>query len=100
METDYMGEPLASRRLDLHSPTGKKEILVCIGKPCQFTDGDGFYCPIQVKGLGSEKVQRIGGVDSMQALQLAIKVLSARFASLETNLLSALRWNGEQDLGL
>jgi len=93
-------EVVASRKLQLISDAGENEVEICVGKPLPFPDGTGFYCPIWIRGLGEEKVQRIGGTDSLQALQLALNVLHARLMTLDPELLSSLRWNGGKHLGI
>jgi len=93
-------EVIASRKLHLISATRERDIQICIGKPLPFPDKTGFYCPIQILGLGDEKVQCVGGTDSLQALQLAFEILHARLKALDPEVLAKLRWNGEPDLGI
>ena len=93
-------EVIASRKLELLSESGLHDVEISIGKPLPFPEGNGFYCPFQIRGLGEDKVQRIGGIDSIQALQLALKILHARLMSLDPEILANLRWNGDPNLGI
>ena len=63
-----LGRVVATRRLWLHGrPSTTVELR--IGTPRE-VDQDA-YCPVQLVGLGDEKVRPIFGVDTVQALQLA-----------------------------
>ncbi len=71
-----LGDVVAKRRLRV---TGQPdlEVWVILGTPRPFPDaphGD-YYCPYQIKGIGDEKVRHAGGVDSLQALELALHIL-------------------------
>jgi hypothetical protein len=76
VRTKYeLGEVIAKRRL---SVTGQPalEIWVVLGTPGPFPDApDGdHYCPYQIKGIGDEELRYAGGVDSLQALELALHI--------------------------
>lgn len=79
-----------------------REIEVVFGRPEKFPDDDDFYCPFQIIGLGDEKVRYAGGVDSMQALILALKKLSYYVTSLDEVTKGEVQWldGSEPDLGL
>jgi hypothetical protein len=49
-----------------------RRVRVLIGKPELFPDGPGYYCPFQISGAGSEEIKYAVGMDSVQALQLAM----------------------------
>ncbi len=70
------------------------DIRVKIGQPRPFPDDPeekDFYCPYQITGIGSEKVRYMGGMDSMQALMLAIKILPVHLDLIRRDYLG-LRW--------
>jgi hypothetical protein len=99
MELDDVGEIVASRKIELLSEPGSKEVLVRLGKPQPFPDSSGFFCPIQVVGAGDEKVRYAGGLDEIQSLQLALRMASVLLETLDPKIRARLRWNGSQDLG-
>lgn len=68
-----LGHIIASRRFEL----GDKTVELLLGAPVSDDDGENYFCPFEVKGLGNEKVRRIGGVDSLQALILGISCAAA-----------------------
>ena len=71
-----LGSVIAERRLRV---TGRPEldVRVRIGTPRPFPDAphNDYYCPYQIVGLGSAKVRYAGGVDAIQALELALHIL-------------------------
>jgi hypothetical protein len=73
----------AERRLRV---TGHPEldVRVRIGTPRPFPDDPhaNYYCPYQIAGLGSAKVRYAGGVDAMQALELALHILPTELDAL------------------
>ena len=78
-----LGPIIAERRLRV---TGRPDLDVCIriGTPRPFPDaphGD-YYCPYQISGLGPAKVRHTGGVDAVQALELAIDILPTELDAL------------------
>ena len=71
-----LGQVIAERRLRLSDSPGR-EVWVRLGLPRPFPDapfGD-YYCPYQIVGIGDERVRHAGGVDGLQALELALLVL-------------------------
>jgi hypothetical protein len=96
MKLTNVGVVITQRELSLAQKT---KVSVCIGKPEPFPDGNGYYCPYQIIGLGDQKVQYAGGEDTVQALTLALKSVGALLytsAEAKTGLLS---WNDGGDLG-
>lgn len=69
-----VGEVVASRDFTLDK-TGK--VTVLIGRPQQSPSTDDWYCPYQKLGIGPNKVKYAAGVDSVQALILALSMLGA-----------------------
>ena len=67
-----LGRVIATRRFRLRrQPDTTVELR--IGTPREM-DQDA-YCPVQLVGVGDEKVRPIFGVDTVQALQLAVRYL-------------------------
>jgi hypothetical protein len=78
-----LGPIIAERRLRV---TGRSEldVRVRLGTPRPFPDapyGD-YYCPYQIVGVGNEKVRYAGGVDAIQALELALHILPTELDAL------------------
>jgi hypothetical protein len=78
-----LGSIIAERRLRV-SGRPELDVRVRLGTPQPFPDapyGD-YYCPYQIVGLGSQKVRYAGGVDAIQALELAIHILPTELDAL------------------
>jgi uncharacterized protein DUF6968 len=70
-----LGEIIAERKLVAIKGRKKVEVIVKLGRPLKIDHGPGFRCPIQIKGIGDEKVRFAAGEDSMQSIQLAMKMI-------------------------
>jgi hypothetical protein len=82
------------------SPDDKEqtEISVLLGKPKQFSDSPDHYCPYRIVGIGDEKIWHIGGVDAVQAIQLAMVAIGALLYRLNEKSAGRIRWDaGEGD---
>ena len=102
MEKDDLGDVIAMRELSLvEGDAVPKTVLVKLGKPRQFPDASSYYVPFQITGIGSEKVRRAGGVDAIQAIQLAMKMIGATLDKLNQDVGGSIRWEagGVGDLG-
>lgn len=71
------GEPIALELVIAEHTyrVGRQRVVARIGQP-RPEDGH-WYCPYQITGVGDEKVRRVWGVDSFQALQLVMQVVRA-----------------------
>src|SRR6266496_3681883 len=101
MEIDDIGQAIAVRKLLLsEGDAADRTVLVTLGMPRQFPDATGYYAPFQVTGMGSEKVKYAGGIDAIQAIQLAMKMIGAYFSALADEG-TDLSWEGgdNSDLG-
>ena len=100
MNLPNVGDVIATRMLHLIGEAAK-EIRVLIGKPRPFPAGRDFYCPYQITGLGDEKVRYAGGIDAVQALQLAMRMIACDLGLLNESSGRKLRWEGDEsgDLG-
>jgi hypothetical protein len=95
-----LGEVIATRELSMRQRDGSRcEITVKLGKPAKFPDSDDYYAPLQIVGIGSETVLRIGGVDGFQAIQEVMKIIGAKLAAFEESAGERLTWSGD-DSGL
>lgn len=74
-----VGEVIAERRLYLEGEPQRK-IRVLLGKPQTRpapSNEEFSLCPYQIVGIGDETVKAAGGVDAVQALQLALRMIGA-----------------------
>lgn len=72
-----MNQWIAERQLTLIADDGEaRSIVVRIGEPQSSPGRTGFFCELEVLGLGVEKAERIYGLDAFQSLQLALHFIS------------------------
>jgi hypothetical protein len=97
---DNVGTVVASRKLTVLGDD-KKEIMVLIGMPEPYLDTSDYYCPFQIQGIGSERIEYAVGIDSVQAMLLAFKRIPVLLLLLNKELEGRLRWEGDEsgDLG-
>jgi hypothetical protein len=77
MELDSIGEIIAERVLKRSVNGGEpRDVIVRLGKPQQFPDGNGWFSPFEIIGIGDGKVRWIAGVDAFQSLRLALRIIS------------------------
>ncbi len=84
-----LGPVIATRTLRVEGKPPRSAELK-IGKPRDMKGGDA-YCPVQLVGIGDEKVRPIFGVDTVQALQLALRYLEPLFLRFGEQ----LRWESQ-----
>jgi len=85
-ETVPLGSVIATRSFTVKGRRGAKAELR-IGTPVTW-DGDA-YCPVQLVGIGDERIQAVWGVDRLQALQIVFRYLDALLLQHKT-----LQWEG------
>ena len=77
MELDSVGEIIAERVLKRSVNGGKpQDVTVRLGKPQQFPDGNGWFSPFEIIGIGDRKLRYAAGVDAFQSLQLVLRMIS------------------------
>jgi hypothetical protein len=91
-----VGQVIATRELDIAD--GSK-VLVTIGIPQPFPELTSFYCPYQIDGLGKRHVRYAGGVDAVQALELAMKCIATDLYTSDAFKSDKLRHLGMRNLG-
>lgn len=103
MNLKNIGDIIATRilRLKDENEEHEREIHIRIGKPLPFQDSPDFYCPYQIIGVGSEKIKYAGGIDAIQAIQLALDRIGAELYNSKEAQSDQLRWEGDEkgDLG-
>ena len=98
---DYdLGEPIAERRLTIQAAApGADSIVVRIGKPQRFPEDEDWFCPFEIVGQSERISHYAAGVDAVQALQLAMRMIEIDLATLNQRFSGRLRWLDETDFG-
>ncbi len=95
MLLDTVGQTIATRDLLLTNETGEsRKVEVLIGKPQPAPDAPVFYCPFQIRGVGSERVKYAAGIDAVQSLQLVMLMIAADLKFLNQENGGGLHWEG------
>lgn len=67
---------IAERELLIEIGNQKHEVRIKIGKPEIHPEPDiGWYCPLQILGIGPEKVHASLGFDSLDSIQMGLKMI-------------------------
>jgi hypothetical protein len=67
---------VASREMELRFEGGRTEtFLVRVGMPYEYGDGFDWCCPYEIGTESNRKLRGIFGIDSTQALELAMKII-------------------------
>ncbi len=97
MRLTSVGQVIATRSIRYE---GSKDIafVVKIGLPQPFGDVGDFYCPVQiVRSSGDAPVSYSVGIDSVQALQLAMKNVGGILFGINERCGGKLRWEGDEN---
>jgi hypothetical protein len=77
MNLESIGEVVAERVLHLSSDDNESGgLTVRVGKPQQYPDGNGYFCPYEIICPDFRRIFYAAGLDSMQALQLTLRMVS------------------------
>lgn len=96
-------EQIAIRRFEWRDEGGALHVVeVVLGRPAPFGDSGDVYCPFQILGFGSKEVRYAVGVDGVQAIVLALRMIRAHLEVLQSECSARLSWTGSEpgDLGL
>ena len=95
-----LGKVVASRQLDFVRQSGATEVaVVSLGEPVRPDESGPWLCPYQVCAPSFERTFAIAGEDSMQALILALHVISSELISLQRQHGGEFKQYGEASLG-
>lgn len=97
---ETLGNVIAYRLYGIENSPENARIEVFIGEPRQFSASLDYFTPFLIRGSGSGNVKRVGGVDSLQSLQLAISMISIDIAYLEESIGKNLVWTNNKENGL
>ncbi len=97
LDLEDVGDVIATRDLEISDGS---TVQVVIGQPQSFPNGQDFFCPYQITGIGNEKIRHAGGVDSLQALLLALQMISAELYTSDESRAGTLTWLGRRNFGI
>lgn len=97
MRIENIGTVIAERELDGLEDGKPCKITIKFGKPVQLQDDGSWYCPYSITTSNAERLFSGAGLDSLQALRIAISMAGAELATQYPSL--QLRWSGDDDLG-
>ena len=95
-----MTEVIAHREYEFTGSEGHVSVVASIGRPALMPDapyGD-WYCPLRIAGPQIDRESYVGGVDSVQALLLAISMMRVELQLIALH--GSLTWLEQGDLGL
>jgi hypothetical protein len=90
-----LGQVVATRTFSVN----EEPVELLIGAPRAYPDGNDYFCPFQVKGIGDERVRHAGGIDGLQALILAVERAAMYLSSTEEVRGGQLKFLGETGIG-
>ena len=90
-------EIMAERELDALKDGKVYVAIVRIGRPLKSADERVYRCNYQIAGVNDDVVRSAAGEDSMQALELAIKMIGAELHFRYKDF--TFSWLGQSDLG-
>ena len=97
MKIENIREVIAERELDGQANGKACKVAVRFGKPFQDANDKSWYCPYSIKTDSGERLFYGAGLDSLQALRIAVFNVGAELTTRYLNL--SLKWVGEEDLG-
>lgn len=82
LQSKDFGEPIAEATVRLREPDGTTvPATIRVGKPYEEADGSCWRCPVEVAGYRGRYAD-MAGVDSLQALCLALALLRTELSNL------------------
>jgi hypothetical protein len=96
MRPAAVGEIIATRRLYLLDDK-TREIRVLLGKPQQMPNSEDDGSVPQIIGIGRDAVRCAAGVDGLQAVTIALKMIGADLAAFNSEHGGRLRWLDDGD---
>jgi len=99
MKLSSVGTVIATRVLTLSK---RRKVTIVIGKPRKFRKGPDYFCPYRILGMDDKMVHYTGGVDPVQAFQLALRQLASHLHSSKEAKAGKLSWEAgstKRDLG-
>lgn len=97
MKINNIGTVVAERELEGWVDGNPCRIVVRFGKPVRDESDGAWYCPYTIVSPRGERLFYGAGLDSLQALKIAISNAGTELTTLYCDL--TLKWAGESDLG-
>jgi hypothetical protein len=91
-----IGTMIAERALEGRENDKRCDVIVRLGMPIEDNQG-AWYCPYSIEAGSTRRLFYGAGVDSLQALRIAISMVEAELTSTFRHL--DLKWMGERELG-
>ena len=102
MKLTSVGQVIATRAIR-YDGSNEVAFVVNIGLPQPYRDAGDYYCPIQIAPTSTDDapISYSVGIDSVQALQLAMKNTGGILFGINEKCGGKLRWDGDEngDLG-
>jgi hypothetical protein len=97
MKIEKLDDVIATRTLFVASDElPKTEVFVRIGRPQQFPDSLDYFCPFEISGVGDDKLAYAAGVDGVQAIQEAMRLIGMElYLKINPRIDGRLRWKGD-----
>jgi hypothetical protein len=83
----------------VHDAGEQEDAYVRVGAPVKIDD-ETWYCPYELRAGGHVKTMGMHGVDALQALDSAMKVLPAEIAHWERHRKGIFHFLGEEGAGI
>lgn len=102
--TNYPLGAVIAQRAVAYTRKGKNyEIQVYIGAPSKRVSVDAgtedWYCPFKISGIGIDGVHVAFGIDSVQALHLALVLVGQTLKNSPPGRAGRLSWHGDPNFG-
>jgi hypothetical protein len=98
MKIEKIGTVIAGRELEGEEGGQPCKVLVRFGMPFPDpTETSCWYCPYSITSSRGERLFYGAGLDSLQALSIAISMVGSELTTLYADL--KLKWAGHKDLG-
>lgn len=92
-----LGDVIAERVLEASKGGRSIKAMVRIGRPVQCFEGPSYLCPYQIAGIGDDVVRSAAGEDSVQSIDLALKMLGSELYLRYKEF--TFTWLGQSDIG-
>lgn len=96
-ESNIIFEEIARREYEIAGTTDK--VIVVLGRPQKYPSGRDYYCPFKVIGKGWGYIHWIIGMDEVQAIQYALRMINVELTTSKRTEKLKLLWSQESDLG-
>jgi hypothetical protein len=102
LEIKEIGTVVASREMEfIFDDDGRKEkIFLKVGIPFEYGEGLDWCCPYELGSESDKMLQRMFGIDALQALELTMKTLSVEIQHWERSRKGKFYFLDEEGAGI